>query len=386
VKKQRKPLPAKKPSHKTKAESRVLRALPILLSATLLTVLLDRFGAMRAVESYTIDLQAQVRRGDAASQVALVTIADTDASFFPSGALDPARLQLLCDRVAAARPQAIVLAIDTSDSRFRVLHPPANGVPLVASREADYSHVHDRFSPKPFLGGASVTSLSGLALHPEDGDDVVRRYRHTFRTDGGELPSLAWAAVCAARHRDPIRSADRRNNFYLQYGVARKPFLLRASDVLHMSAQPGWEQGGVLSRKIVVIGGDSASDERRTPSGWQLGSEIVAQAIESELTRSRVVPLSSPFLLILQIVQGVALLVLFQATSFRRALVISLVAIPVVSLLLSLAAYSTFARWGQFAPILIAVVAMQVYERAKETRKDLLRKITPAEETEKAAG
>jgi hypothetical protein len=43
-----------------------------------------------------------------------------------------------------------------------------------------------------------------------------------------------------------------------------------------------------------------------------------------------------------------------------------------VSLLLSYAAFATFAEWGQFAPVLIAVIVAQLYERARGMRKGLV--------------
>ena len=188
---------------------------------------------------------------------------------------------------------------------------------------------------------------SGISLHPRDSDNVIRRYQHTFNTDGASIPSLAWAAVCAARRQDPLRTADPRNEFFLRYGVTRTPVWIDASNVMAMSADEKWSESSILTNRIVVIGGDySAADEHRTPRQWQLGSEIAAQAIETELAGKRVAPLSPALLIVLQILQGVALLFLFEALSFGRALAISLVCVPIVSLGLSYVSFATFAEWG----------------------------------------
>lgn len=356
----------------------VSRSLPLLVGAALLTLALETLGGLRKTESATLDLQAFLQSALALhtkpSQVALVLIKPEDwrTQFGGKSPLDAGKLQQLIDSVAAARPQAIVVDFDTANPAFAALHPPLAGPPVIWARLADYSHVQEIFLVKPFLGGAQPRLPSGVALQKVDADGSIRRYQRLYPTDLGPLPSLPWATVSAVRGLDPVRSTHRRDELFLRFGLAR-PVTQTSSYVLREAQGKDWGVDNFLTGKIVVLGGSySADDEHETPLGWQSGSEIVAQAIETELEGDLVSPVSRLVLIGLQIVQGVLFLLLFQALRFRKALALSLLAIPALAALFSVLTFATPAYWGHFAPVLLAVLGQQIYEQAKKYRSSLV--------------
>ncbi len=342
----------------------VLRALPLLAFAALLTLLLDSVGGLRKIETATLDAQASLLRGGEESPVSVVNLG--------RGELRPDALQNLLDTIAATRPKAIAITLDTSDASFANIREP-QGFPLIWGRNSDYSPRHRAFVVRAAAGG-SPRALTAVAVQRVDSDKVIRRYEHVVPTERGAEPTLGWATVCAVRGRRPIEQADRRNEFLLRWQAFDRPSL-PAQHILTMARDAeAWKSHSLLTGKIVVIGADlwNAANEYRTPVGWLVGSELVAQAIETELAGPRIVPLPLPLLLFLQVLQGVLLLLLFSVLSFRKALAVSVVAIPLLSFGLSLLFFSTLARWGAFAPILLVLVGQQVYEHAKESRKSLL--------------
>jgi CHASE2 domain-containing sensor protein len=355
--------------------ARLVRALPLLLGASILTLVLDSTGALRKLETATLDFQASLWRSSSPSPVALVLISGEDyrTLFGRQSPLDPQPFRKIVEAIAAASPKAIVVNVDTASPGFAAFPALPGGPPVIWARAADYSRRRKLFLPKPFLGGAQSARSAGLSQQRVDTDGVIRRYQHLYRTDRALVPSLAWAAVCAVRREDPIRAADPRNEFFLRFGISRPSFRPTAGAVLQMAQNPGWRSGSLLKDKVVVLGGEySVEDEHETPAGWKLGSEIVAQAIETELAGARVAPLSMPVLLLLQILQGVLFLLVFQSLRFRAALAASVLAIPGLATLFSLGAFGTASHWGQFAPILLAVLGQQVYEEARKARSGLV--------------
>jgi CHASE2 domain-containing sensor protein len=366
-------------THKARARTRrqrfrsIARALPLVAVAALLTLVLDTVGGMRKIETATLDLQFSLLRGTRQSPVALVLIPrDQLRATFGGTSLTAAALNELLERIAATRPRAIVVALDTSDPSFAAIRAPA-GCPIIWSRGGEYSPRRGSFVTRPPAGGAHRQVVSGVAVQRVDNDKVVRRYEQVVQTDVGPQPTLSWAAVCAVTGKHPLRDADPRNEFFLRWNAYAERFHPTAAAVLAMTADAPANEGNLLSGAIVVVGGDwNVSDEHRTPVGWRLGSEIVAQAIETELAGRRIAPLSLPLLLLLQITQGVLLLLLFEVVSFRRALLISIVVVPLLSFGLSLLFFSTLSHWATFAPILLVLIAQRAHERIKETQQKLV--------------
>jgi CHASE2 domain-containing sensor protein len=361
---------------------RILASLPLLLLALVLTFLVERTGALRQAETAALDLQAKLalpggdparHGGDEGPGIVAVLIKDQDheALFGGKSPLDPMALQRLVQALAAAGPRVIAVNLDTSAPGFRALEPPA-GVPVIWAREATFLHRRDRFKAKASLGGRSWPGArSGLAVIELDADRRVRRYQHAYRTTEGTVPSLIRMIVCEARvegRRCDAARADPEEQLFIRYTPGTPYPVVSASDVPAMAAAPE----GILRDKIIILGADyAAQDEHETPVGWRLGSDILAQAVRTELEGEPARPVDWPALVVLQLAGGVLFLLLFHLFPFRRGLLVGLCAIPVLAGLASLAAFHTFSRWGSFAPVLGLLLGQQVWEKVKKYRSGL---------------
>ena len=131
-----------------------------------------------------------------------------------------------------------------------------------------------------------------------------------------------------------------------------------------------------MNGKIVLLGGlyRAARDEYVTPLGPMAGVELNALAIESELERGGIRPANQYLMMALDVLFGICLVwinyrALYGHLSLLSALVVSLIAIPVLALLASLIALSTFAYWMNAVPLLAAVFIHQLYDYANHYRK-----------------
>ena len=103
------------------------------------------------------------------------------------------------------------------------------------------------------------------------------------------------------------------------------------------------------------------------------GVDVLAFATETELQGGGLRPAPRLAIVLLQIFDGFLLLLLFQQLPLRKAVFVSLVAVPVLSLICSLLAFRSVAFWAYFAPILIAVLAQQLYDHGKDYHKKLVK-------------
>lgn len=355
---------------------RLLTALPLLVGACLLTLLLDSLGGLRALETAALDVQSRLYPGPDATGVALVIIGARDYQdwFGSKSPLDPVRLQSLLENILATHPRAVAVDLLTTAPAFTSLELPAGGPPVIWAREATFSHRHHVFRLGSYLGGARPDRLSGVVAQELDTDHRIRRYQLLFSTDQGPVPSLPWAAVCAARGRSPLRGAGLSDEFFIRFTTRGVPLHFDSAAVRLMAAHPEWRQGSALTGKIVVLGSDYGDDEQETPVGWRLGSEILADTLQTELDGHHVRPLGLPALVLLQLTEGVLFLLFFHLSRLRTAVAASLFVIPALACGFSLLGYSTIGRWGSFVPILLAILGQQLYERAKKTRSEWVEK------------
>ena len=143
---------------------------------------------------------------------------------------------------------------------------------------------------------------------------------------------------------------------------------LDAQRVLSESGGKGWITEGPLKGKIVLLGGDYAvQDEHRTPLGWMLGVEVIAQIVETELRGSRVAAPSEFFVAILMAIDSLFLFLVTNKRSIKKSILISVLATPVLAAISSWVAVRSLTLSVYFTAILFALVGFQLYESRKET-------------------
>jgi CHASE2 domain-containing sensor protein len=222
-----------------------------------------------------------------------------------------------------------------------------------------------------------------------DSDDIVRRYTRFCRADQGYVPSFTQAVLAqvTGRKAPPTNEHDSEEvlidfrggstatsrfnpdvNGVLSESTPANAFRfnLDVHTVLSESAGEGWVADGPLKDKIVLLGGDYAvQDEHRTPLGWMLGVEVLAQTMETELRGSGIAAPSELFLATLMAIDSLVLFFLISKRSLKSSIVISLISVPLLAVLSSWLAVRSLTLSFYFVTILLVLLGLQIYERLK---------------------
>lgn len=363
---------------------RVLRALPLVVLALIFTFVLNRTGLFSDLEKLFLDIQMQADTQAEDRGVVIVDIKQEDLDGFFEGKnkpLDPAKLQALIEKIAAGRPCIIGVDIDTSFAAFKEFRVSPELSNVVWARSARFPD--GQIVPLDVLGGQDVrlNERSGLPLPEDDAKNVTRTYFRMVETTAGKLPSFTWAVFDEAKKASEIdgtkcegirfpelKGTD--EEFIIGYsggsegkGRARIP----ASHILSLSEEEGWKDNTVLRNKIVLLGGSYLDEDvYATPVGEMSGVEILANIVETELRGGGTKPPSTLAVVLLQLFDGVLLISLFQLAPWRKAALLSLPFILVLSFLCSLLTYWSFAHWAFFAPVMLGVVATELFDKGKD--------------------
>lgn len=353
---------------------RSIKALPIIGIGILLTFIFSNLGLLRKLETTALDTTMRLRRSRTNSQVAIVRITDSEYKdkdlFGGKSPLDPGKLAGILHAIADGKPKLIAVDIDTSSPEFQKIQLPDKPT-IVWARNGVYSQIKRKFYLFDVLGGREPIPPAGVVLLEQDDDGAIRRYTRLCKTNEGLMPSLPWAVIKEIRD-ERTRGLTESEDALIADFAGSKRVNLTAQQVLDLDKTEGYKDDGILKDQIVLVGGDYAvQDEHDTPVGWMLGVEALARMIETELEGGGLRPANTFTLLLLEILDGFVLLVLFRILSLGKALAAALVALPVLSLLCSLAAFWSLARWAYFVPILILVFLHQAYQQGKDYFKKL---------------
>ncbi|MFO0915089.1 MAG: CHASE2 domain-containing protein [Pirellulales bacterium] len=235
---------------------------------------------------------------------------------------------------------------------------------------------------------------SGLPLFPTDADGVIRRYQRVFfstgfisgQRDEAYVDSLSWAITrdyCGtdvAANSDPAISTRLRSDLNLpeeklteaiglnfafdRYRLPR----IHARDLKRAARQEYWSQRSPLRGAIVLVGGTyaAARDSYPTPVGNRYGVELLAHAIETDLTGGGIREFNHRLAQVLDIGVGLSFLFLTWRFPGRAAFHISLASIALLSLGASWFAFRTLAYWFNFIPMLCGQLLELEWERGKE--------------------
>lgn len=363
--------------------NRLLRALPVLLLTLGLSVLLDR---NEAAEWAALDFQARLRPVARSSDVVVVRIDDADHDTIFGGVtpLDPAKVLRVVDAIARGGPKVIGVDLESGAPAYAAVPDSVRGVPVVWARNARCvdeagnpaaACAPERLQPGAARGTPEPTRQTGLALLTPDGDGTLRRYRQSLRTSTGVQPTFATALLRAGE--DSLPPARERLITYRPLPV--QP--LTASWVLANEASPDYlGQAGVLRGKRVLLGGahSATRDWHNTPLGLRAGVEVWAQVVDSELRGGGTVPPHPGWVAVLQFAAALGLVLLFHLLPLDRAVWAGIIAVPVGSVLCSLAAFGAPWFWLYFVPILVLLLVQQLYDVAKGYRDALITAALPS--------
>jgi len=162
-------------------------------------------------------------------------------------------------------------------------------------------------------------------------------------------------------------AGDRRGSHRLHFTASR---------VLDLASGSGWLTDSPIKDKIVVLGGTyDPRDEHQTPLGWMNGVEILAYETETELHGGGQPPAGVMLVILLGGVVGLIILLLFQHFSPTKAVLLSLLTIPIVAVSASLIAFRSVAFWAFFVTVPFAVLVQEIYSHVKDYRMKLVTRL-----------
>lgn len=358
---------------------RTYKFIPALLIGIVLTFFFSRSGILRQLETYALDTQVRLREPQTDSDVVIVRIDDADyvSLFQGKSPLDPAVLSKVISAIAAGKPKVIGVDIETSAPAFRELQPSPDWPTMVWARNGVYSKRAGKFLLSPLLGQPNPPVLSGFVLLALEPDGAIRRYPRLCETDQGPIETFPWAVAKAYAPAEAAKREATAEGLFIDFagdneGSHRLHFT--ASRILELADGPGWQTNSPIKDKIVLLGGAyGATDEHDTPQGWMLGVEVLAYATETELHGGGTTPPSPILVTVLGGIVGLSLLIVFQHFKPLKALLISVVAIPVLGVLGSLVTFKSMAFWAYFVPIPLSILVQEIYAKAKDYRKKAIR-------------
>lgn len=357
------------------------RASRVVVPVSLLGVLMSHAGWLDGWEMASVDFALKLQPMSRVEHVVIAGIDDMDYEriFQSRSPLDREALGALLIALARGQPAAIAVDLETQPFNLTELGrraqtvewPPVMWATTAEMGEDGLLRLGSKDEPAaPF----------GVALVPMDSDGLIRRHQRWFARGPGQarVPSLAWATVeayCASSQVSPAtcgavqRGGDgEAEDLLLNFVGDRYAFpRLSAQAILSASKGPGWVADGPVRGKIVLIGGTyrAARDLHVTPAGPMAGVEIMAQAVESELQGTGIRLANKVAMLGAELTCGYLIALAHHLLAIRWATLLSLLAIPVLSIASSLAAFFSVSRWANFVPVLIAALIHQLYESAK---------------------
>lgn len=370
--------------------SRFVGAGLVILGVTAATAALEHLGAFDQFETAGLDSFNILQSTRNPREVVMTGITDADYHgdlFNATSPLACASIRRILAAIAEGRPRVIGVDLDTSSGDFTCLADlPEAWPPIVWAQDAIWHDEEHAFELLPVLGGRTTLRAhdrSGVVQFPLDADGVIRRYVRSVPVRGGhEAQSFPWVVVETAgaggAHAEASEhSSGAHGELRLNFAGERFGFApLSVGSVLSIAEQQdatGWRANGPLAGRIALLGGyyRAARDVYGTSVGPMNGVQILAQAIESEMHHGGIRPINHWLAIGLEILSGVLLVAVHHRLHARpgRALIVSLVLMPILVLASSLIAFSTLALWFSFVPVVISVLIHQLWEHAREYQK-----------------
>ncbi|MGB8511035.1 MAG: CHASE2 domain-containing protein [Pyrinomonadaceae bacterium] len=367
---------------------RLLRIIPAVFVTFLLVLLFSRLGVLHKLQTFVSDTMMRLNAPPAPSDVAIVDITDEDYKeiFGGKSPLDAAKLRLLIDLIARGNPKVIAVDISTSAEGFKEIGIDDRWPPVVWERDPLKVPEFEDEPPEALdvLGGRDprLNDNSGMPLLFDDAEDgMTRRYRRLIKTaDGSLLPSFPWAIISkfpTAKTSELTASTDKYFIRYAGDAEGTHRFNLTASRLIELSKGAGLPEDNPLKDRIVLLGGTYGDDDKHfTPLGRMDGIQVIAQVVETELQGGGDKAPNHAAILLLEIFEGVLVILLFHAfhsLGFVKATLLNLLSVLVIAVICSYLAFGSMSRATFFIPVLICVL---IYEFAVEYRVELVKKLS----------
>jgi CHASE2 domain-containing sensor protein len=317
-----------------------------------------------------LDMSASLDDPGHSGSVAVVHVSDEDLKNLFGGKWPPRpqTLQRLIDGIALGRPKVIGIDLKTVEAEYAGIRTPP-GTKVVWARigtcpEGPGLDCPDSvFTPQPVLGGDVADLVSGIATLWPDHDGLLRRYERMQSTAVGRFPTFAFAVAAAA---DSMLVADTTGTYLINMHREQTEHVLTAGEVLELSQQPSWPQGE-LYNKVVLLGGafERSGDIHRTALTTSYGVDIWAHIVANELDRRSVPAPGERSVILLAIAEAMLLTLVLQIRHRWIAWSATGIALSGLALGGSYLVCKSLILWRYFVPVVLLVLAMEVYERVK---------------------
>lgn len=340
------------------------------------------------METAVLDTQMRLDNPLTESDVVIVDITQQDFDTIFQGRtspLDQVGLRKVIEAVQAAEPCVVGVDIDTSFEQFKDF-----------ALDREYSNIlWARLSTNPrdptekpvalnVLGGrdAELTERSGIPIFEDDEKVVTRFYSRIIETEQGPRPSFAWTVFNKAKELkcpgikfpDLKASSESLIIAYSRGSGGAGRTRIPAANILKL-AENNWPSKSLIKGKIVLIGGSYLQqDKHDTPIGQMNGVDVTANVVESEIRGGGTREPGSLTIIVLQLFDGVLLMSLFHLFPWRKAVLLSLPLILMIGLVCSFLTYYSFAHWAFFVPIMIGVLATELFDKIKDHFKKRYKK------------
>lgn len=293
-------------------------------------------------------------------QVILVVIDKEDykTHFHSRSPLDPDVLRKLIKTVARSEPRIIAIDIDTSDLQFASLQSLQVPTVLVWARQVEING--EAIHPKAFLGTMDehYKSASGLAvLYDDPKTKNTQRYsRVVWMGERKCLPSLPWVIAARWNGVSDAKYDCSKDATKMVIGDETKRLKINASEWLTDKI----DIAPLLKDKIVLLGG-TYNDRHYTVAGELNGVQIMANAVETELSGGGWARPSPLTMLVIGLVAWLSVNLLFHYLPFGWA------ALVAMALILGAALLFSMTRMVTHLPYVVAILVVLVIYESLET-------------------
>lgn len=403
----------------------LLGAVPWIAVASIVTFYMHHWGWLRGFENTALDslLRFWTVKPE---HVVVVNISDSDYKtiFSSTSPLSPQKIQEVIEAVATAKPEVIVVDVDTAPDVFQSVKPRLDGTTKVIwavdaevqEGSGEHSGGHGAapdFRPYKVLGrSVNLDDKSvGISVFPLDADGIIRRYRRRFSvvgeeqtesvsasheggattpTQGGhegdartqqqseasnphehhnaEMSSISWAAVQAyAKPGALCPDVEHHDEAIFSFAGGEKYIpTVSVGDLLKMKDGAGWT--AIAQGKVVILGGAfrSARDHYVTPAGPTYGVNLVAQAIEADLQCLAIHPVDHTIMTTIEVIVGIIFAFLNCRFPARLGMGLGFLLMTTIAGSLSFLTFRTLSWWADFIPVLVAVQIHSIVDHVKE--------------------
>jgi CHASE2 domain-containing sensor protein len=373
------------------------RGIPVVLAVSVGVLFLEWAGFFRTLQDLALITFQVLDTGHTESAITIVEISDglfDDKNFAFKGQypLAAGGVKDIIVAIAKGKPKVIGIDLNTAqwlgsdlDDLKRRLTELQNQAPLIWARDMVSVGGSRQYCAGSTAGNNGLYDrYTGIAAVPADWDGVVRRYHRVLPvlglcSDASEremIQSFPWAVATLVEQGVPaekVRAPDATELVLNFYGDRFNFRPLPAEAALKQADEPGWAVDGAVTGRIALIGGSyhAAHDVQVTPVGIRSGAQIVAQAIQSELSGRGVHPFDAVRMTLVEAFLGFLLIGVHTLLSGIKALIATGVLFLGIAFGGSELTYSSYAQWVDCIPMLIAVVFHEFYHQAKTDRKEL---------------